>query len=49
MASGSDKSCESLGNGCLDLDELSISYGTACTIEVTSKNIMSQKHSYLDI
>lgn len=37
MASGSDKSCESLGNGCLDLDELSISYGTACTIEVTSK------------
>ena len=37
LASGSDKSCESLGNGCLKPDELSISYGTACTIEVTSE------------
>lgn len=37
LATGSDKSCESLGNGCLDRDELSISYGTACTIEVTTE------------
>lgn len=37
LTSGSDKSCESLGNGCLQSSELSLSYGTACTVEVTSK------------
>lgn len=34
---GSDKSCESLGNGCIDEASASISYGTASTVTVTSK------------
>lgn len=34
---GSDKSCESLGNGCIDASFASISYGTASTITITSK------------
>ncbi len=34
---GSDKSCESLGNGCIDSSMASISYGTASTIAITSK------------
>ncbi len=34
---GSDKSCETLGTGVLDDDIGSISYGTASTIEVTTK------------
>lgn len=34
---GSDKSCESLGVGALDPDVAAISYGTASTIEVTTK------------
>lgn len=34
---GSDKSCESLGNGCIDETSASISYGTASTITITSK------------
>jgi sugar (pentulose or hexulose) kinase len=38
IASGSDKSCETLGNGCIDNNFGSISYGTASTITVTSKN-----------
>lgn len=36
-ASGSDKSCESLGNGCIESDYASISYGTASTVAITSK------------
>lgn len=35
-AAGSDKSCESLGNGCIDSSMASISYGTASTIAITS-------------
>lgn len=35
--SGSDKSCESLGNGCIDPTYASISYGTASTVTITSK------------
>ena len=37
FASGSDKSCESLGNGCIDPTTASISYGTASTVSITSK------------
>lgn len=37
FGSGSDKSCESLGNGCISDEEASISYGTASTITITSK------------
>ena len=34
VASGSDKSCETLGNGCIDSTSGSISLGTACTIDI---------------
>lgn len=34
FACGSDKACETLGNGCIDKTSASISLGTACTIEV---------------
>lgn len=37
FGAGSDKSCESLGNGCIDASSASISYGTASTIAITSK------------
>lgn len=37
IATGSDKSCESLGNGCIEPTFASISYGTASTITITSK------------
>lgn len=37
IGTGSDKSCESLGNGCIDESCASISYGTACTVTITSK------------
>lgn len=40
FASGSDKACETLGNGCIDKYSASISLGTACTIE-----IVDQKYS----
>lgn len=33
-ASGSDKSCETFGNGAIDKDVASISLGTACSIDV---------------
>jgi sugar (pentulose or hexulose) kinase len=33
-ASGSDKACETFGNGCSDKTTASISLGTACTIDV---------------
>lgn len=37
IASGTDKTCEVLGNGCLSSDSASISYGTACCIDIPSK------------
>lgn len=37
IASGTDKSSESIGTGCLNNDVAAISYGTASTIEVTTK------------
>lgn len=36
IASGSDKGCETIGLGCLTPDVGAISYGTACTIEVSN-------------
>lgn len=37
FASGSDKGCEVLGNGCNEESKATVSYGTACTIDVFSK------------
>ena len=37
IASGTDKACETLGNGCYGDDFASVSLGTACTIDVVSK------------
>jgi len=37
FAAGSDKSCETLGLGAMDSYTAAISYGTACTVEVTTK------------
>lgn len=37
ISGGSDKSCESLGVGALDPETASISYGTACTVDVSNK------------
>ena len=36
IATGSDKGCETIGLGCLTPDIGAISYGTACTIEVSN-------------
>ena len=36
IASGSDKGCETIGLGCLTPDIGAISYGTACSIEVSN-------------
>ena len=36
-AAGSDKSCETLGSGVIDETMASLSYGTACSIESTSR------------
>ena len=35
FASGSDKSCETLGTGVIDSNYLAVSLGTACTVETT--------------
>lgn len=37
IASGSDKACECFGNGCLKSDQIALSFGTACTVDVPSK------------
>ena len=37
ISTGSDKGCETIGLGCLTPDVGAISYGTACTIEVSNK------------
>ena len=36
-ATGSDKACETLGLGALNRDTAAISYGTACTVEVSNQ------------
>lgn len=33
-ACGTDKSCETFGNGCVNESQITISYGTACTVDV---------------
>ena len=38
IAGGSDKGCETIGLGCLTPDLGALSYGTACTIEVTNRH-----------
>lgn len=40
-AAGSDKSCETLGTGVIDESLCSVSLGTACTLETTSKKFIS--------
>jgi sugar (pentulose or hexulose) kinase len=37
IAAGSDKGCETLGNGCLTSSSASISFGTTATIQTTEK------------
>jgi sugar (pentulose or hexulose) kinase len=37
VASGSDKGCETLGTGCIDVDCASLSFGTTATAQTTSK------------
>lgn len=41
IASGTDKTCEVLGNGVLKTSEAAISFGTACCIDVPSKRYKS--------
>ena len=36
IASGSDKSCEVVGSGCLDENTVSLSYGTTATLNINS-------------
>lgn len=45
-ASASDKACETLGNGCIDKSQASISLGTACTIDVVD-NRYSEPEAFL--
>lgn len=46
LASGSDKSCETFGNGCIDKSAASISLGTACSIDVVDSKY-SEPESFL--
>lgn len=46
IASGSDKACETFGNGCIDETSASLSLGTACTIDVVS-NKYSEPEKFL--
>ena len=46
IASGSDKACETFGNGCIDESSASLSLGTACTIDVVS-NKYSEPEKFL--
>ncbi len=36
VAGGSDKGCETLGNGCIDPSSASVSFGTTTTVQITS-------------
>lgn len=40
VAAGSDKGCETLGVGCMDLSCASMSFGTTATVQTTSKQYM---------
>ncbi len=37
IACGSDKGCETLGSGCIETNQASLSFGTTATVQVTSK------------
>lgn len=37
IATGSDKSCECFGDGCISPNEVALSFGTACTVDVPYK------------
>jgi sugar (pentulose or hexulose) kinase len=37
IAAGSDKGCETLGTGCVNVDSASLSFGTTATVQTTSK------------
>ncbi len=37
IAAGSDKGCETLGGGCVDESMASLSFGTTCTVQLTTK------------
>lgn len=39
-AAGSDKSCETLGSGVIDSKMASLSYGTACTVETSTRKFI---------
>lgn len=41
FAGGSDKSAETLGLGCIDKYTAAVSYGTACTVEVTTNKFQN--------
>lgn len=45
-ASGSDKACETFGNGCVNKVEGSISLGTACSIDVVD-NVYKEPEAFL--
>lgn len=40
IASGSDKSCEIIGMGCIRPDKAAISFGTASTVSITTKDYL---------
>lgn len=40
VAAGSDKGCETLGVGCLDLSMASMSFGTTATVQITSRRYL---------
>ena len=37
IAAGSDKGCEGLGSGCIDGSTASLSFGTTCTVQLTTE------------
>ncbi|MCL2752479.1 MAG: FGGY-family carbohydrate kinase, partial [Firmicutes bacterium] len=43
IAAGSDKGCETLGTGCIDESMASLSFGTAATLQLTTKNYVEPK------
>ncbi|MDO9100647.1 MAG: FGGY-family carbohydrate kinase [Caldisericota bacterium] len=40
IAAGSDKGCETLGVGCVDTSSVSLSFGTAATVQTTSRKYL---------
>lgn len=44
IASGADKSCETIGAGCFDNDAASLSFGTAATIQITTRKYVEPEN-----